>query len=164
MSDVVSAIPSETWAFWAAADVCWNQSAPERLHSRWLFCLCLFTSTRGTWVIYIWGANPDKSHVFTFSDLMYAPAWEGPNLPAHVLGLFRDFFDLYNVYLMKPSLQLSLFLYKYVEFNEDEGILDILFCFFFLFFFFFHFKANVGLIIHQRHRILKVVPADLCLH
>lgn len=87
----------------------------------------------------------------------------GPTYPHMFWDYSEIFFDLYNVYLMKPSLQLILFLYKYVNFNEDEGILEILFWFFFLDFIF-HFKANVGLIIHQRHRILKVVPADLCLH
>lgn len=64
---------------------------------------------------------------------MYAPAWGGPTYP-HMFWDYSEIFDLYNVYLMKPSLQLSLFLYEYVEFNEDEGILETLLCLFFLIF------------------------------
>lgn len=42
----------------------------------------------------------------------------------HMFWDYSAIFDLYNVYLMKPSLQLSLFLYEYVEFNDDEGSLE----------------------------------------
>lgn len=81
---------------------------------------------------------------------MGAPAWGRRCLNhPHVLGLFR--FHLYNVYLMKPGLQLSLFLYECVKYFEDEGILETLFCLFSPDFP--HFQANVGLI-HPRHRRL----------
>lgn len=72
---------------------------------------------------------------------------------------YSEIFSLCNVYLMKPSLKRSLFLYECVEFNEDEGIFgDFSLSFFFRFS---HLEANVGLIVH---RILKIVPADLFLH
>lgn len=113
----VSAVSSEARAFWAAAaGARCNQSASERLNSRWFLSFYLLTSTQGTGIIYIGGANPCKRHIFRLFDVMYAPAWE--------------IFNLYNVYLMKPSLQPSLFLYEYVEFSEDEGISETWLSFF----------------------------------
>lgn len=52
----------------------------------------------------------------------------------HMFWDYSAISDLYNVYLMKPSLQLSLFLYEYVEFNDDEGSLETWLCLFFLIF------------------------------